>query len=83
MLKFIKSFFTPQDENTTNLDFPYDNKEGIVEKHICPNRKSRVYFNGTWWPARCAENVILEPGEIVNVVKIENITVWVKPFSPK
>jgi len=83
MLNFIKSFFTTQTENTTNLNFPYDNKEGIVEQAIYPDRKGRVYFNGTWWPARCAENITLEPGEIVNVVKIENITLWVKPFSPK
>lgn len=83
MLNFIKSFFTIQPENTTNLNFPYDNREGIVEQPIYPDRKGRVYFNATWWPARCAENAILEPGKIVHVVKIENITLWVEPFSPK
>ncbi|MEY3867303.1 MAG: NfeD family protein [Microcoleaceae cyanobacterium] len=84
MLNFIKSYFTPQrDKTTTNPDFPYDNQEGIVDEHIYPARKGRVYYNGTWWPARCHEDITLQPGEVVQIIHIENITVWVQPFSPK
>ncbi|MEY3870265.1 MAG: hypothetical protein RLZZ338_4159 [Cyanobacteriota bacterium] len=80
MLNFIKSIFTPQE--STQPDLPYENQEGIVDQAIYPYRKGRVYYNGTWWPARCPENVTLAPGEVVEVIYIENITVWVRPFSP-
>lgn len=46
-----------------------------------PGKKGRVYFQGTWWPAICNLNVVLNPGEVVKVVGIDRITLMVEPFS--
>jgi len=32
-------------------------KEAIVDEEIRPHRTGRVYFQGSWWPARCQQNV--------------------------
>ena len=77
---FGLKLFSPQREDTINTDFPYDNKEGVVAETIYPDRKGCVYSNGIYWTARCAKDIILEPGEIVYVVKREGIIIWVKPI---
>lgn len=46
--------------------------EGVVSQTIYPNRKGRVYFRGTWWPAKCCDNSTLEPDEIVEVIGNDN-----------
>ena len=76
----LKSLFLPPKENPTIIEFPYDNKEGVVAETIYPDRKGCVYSNGIYWTARCAKDIILEPGEIVYVVKREGIIIWVKPI---
>lgn len=55
------------------------NEEAIVDEAIYPRRSGRVYFQATWWPARCEQEITLEPGEIVYVVGIYNITLLVSP----
>ncbi|MDF0553031.1 NfeD family protein [Kamptonema sp. UHCC 0994] len=55
------------------------NEEAIVDEPIYPRRSGRVYFQATWWPARCEQEITLEPGEIVYVVGIYNITLLVSP----
>ncbi len=80
---FSLRLFSPPKENTINTSFPYDNKEGVVEETIYPDRKGCVYSNGIYWTARCGDNSILEPGEIVFVERLENITIWVKSISQK
>lgn len=56
-------------------------KEAIVDKEIRPHRPGRVRFQGTFWPARCLNNVTLNPGEICYVVDIYNITLFVEPTT--
>jgi len=56
-------------------------KEGIVDEEIRPHRTGRVRFKGTFWPARCLQNVTLTPGEICYVVNIHNITLFVEPAT--
>lgn len=79
----LKFLFLPPRENAKVIDFPYDNKEGVVAETIYPDRKGSVYSNGIYWTARCSDNSILEPGEIVFVERLENITIWVKSISYK
>ena len=76
----LKSLFLTPRENASIANFPYDNKEGVVEEIIYPDRKGCVSSNGIYWTARCAENTILLPGEIVYIVRLENIIVWVEPI---
>jgi len=86
MLNFIKivlSFFLAQNKTPTISKFLYDNKEGVVDEVIAPDRRGRVYSNGIWWTARCAKNITLAPGEEVQIIGLENITVWVEPIASK
>ena len=43
-------------------------------------KKGRVYFQGTWWPAACTLEAVLNPGEVVKVVGMDRITLLVEPF---
>jgi len=54
-------------------------KEAIVDEEIRPYRTGRVYFQGSWWPARCQQNVTLTAGKICYVMDICNITLLVEP----
>lgn len=56
-------------------------EEAKVEVAICPQRRGRVKFQGSWWPAQCEQNVVLHRGTIVRVLGIENITLLVEPLS--
>jgi len=76
----LKSLFLPPRENALIDSFPYANKEGVVAETIYPDRKGCVSSNGIYWTARCAENTILLPGEVVYIVRLENITIWVEPI---
>lgn len=77
----LKCLFLPARENAKTVKFPYDNKEGVVVETIYPDRHGSVYSNGIYWQARCSDNSILEPGEIVFIERLENITIWVKSIS--
>ena len=79
----LTKLLLPQRENTINTSFPYDNKEGVVAETIYPDRKGCVSSNGIYWTARCVDNIVLEPGDLVLVERLENITAWVKPISNK
>ncbi|HEY9808950.1 MAG TPA: NfeD family protein [Halomicronema sp.] len=54
---------------------------GIVDEAIIgPNTKGRVRFQGTWWPAHCEHEIVLEPGQKVRVVGMNRITLIVEPL---
>lgn len=55
------------------------NEEAIVDEPIYARRTGRVYFQSSWWPARCDQEITLETGDIVYVVGIDNITLLVTP----
>ncbi|MDY6804967.1 MAG: NfeD family protein [Cyanobacteriota bacterium] len=55
-------------------------KEAIVDEAIHPYRPGRVRFQDTTWPARCPDNVTLEPEDICEVVDRHNITLIVRPI---
>jgi len=55
--------------------------EAVVTKTIEPQRWGQVCFRGSWWRARCEQNLTLKPNRWVNVVGFdaETITLWVQP----
>jgi membrane-bound ClpP family serine protease len=59
----------------------FSKSEAIVVKAIEPFRPGRIRFQGSWWSARCKGNMTLLPGERVNVVGRQNITLLVEPVS--
>ncbi|MEG4010013.1 NfeD family protein [Microcoleus sp. Pol11C1] len=57
----------------------FDNSEkAIVDEEIRPNESGRVRFQNSWWPAKCDGEMTLEPGDVVRVVGIDNITLIVE-----
>ena len=52
----------------------------IVSDTIVPFRGGRVQFKGSWWPARCEQNVTLLAGDVVQVIGRQNITLLVQPI---
>lgn len=57
--------------------------EGVVDCVIYPYQKGRIYFRGSWWPARCEEEVKLLTGQRVKVIGRQNITLIVQPIASK
>jgi membrane protein implicated in regulation of membrane protease activity len=55
-----------------------DLEKAIVEEEIRPNQPGRVRFQSSWWPAKCVREITLQPGEVVRVVSLENITLIVE-----
>lgn len=53
----------------------------IVDETIVPYFGGRVRFQSSWWPALCAHNITLGPGEVVYVVGRHNITLLVEPMG--
>ncbi|MEG4105476.1 NfeD family protein [Microcoleus sp. S13_C5] len=57
----------------------FDNSEkAIVDEEIRPNEPGRVRFQNSWWPAKCDGDLTFEPGDVVRVVGIDNITLIVE-----
>ena len=56
-------------------------REAMVTVAIAPQKRGRVRFKGSRWPARCLEDTILEAGTRVRVVGISNITLVVEGIA--
>ncbi|MEG4405375.1 NfeD family protein [Microcoleus sp. MON2_D5] len=54
-----------------------DVETAIVDEPISPQECGRVRFQNSWWPAKCDLDMTFQPGEVVRVVGIENITLIV------
>lgn len=69
-------------------DFLKDNNfqvfkgRGVVKQAIRPFYPGRVQFRATYWPARLERNSPerLEPGDLVEVLGREGLTLLVKPW---
>lgn len=88
MFDLTKIFAQNQSEDTDSSDSDItdflgsEGAEAIVDEIIeGPGKKGRVYFQGTWWPAVCELDVVLNPGDVVNVVGIDRITLMVEPLK--
>ncbi|MGB5973278.1 MAG: NfeD family protein [Nodosilinea sp.] len=58
--------------------------QGTVNTLVTPLQAGRVYFQATYWPARLFQMATLEslhPGDSVEVVGREGLTLLVKPLS--
>gem|GEM_PF-558116 len=51
----------------------------IVDEEIRPHQKGYVRFRAGWWLAQCDREIVLPPGEIVEVIGIREITLIVRP----
>jgi membrane protein implicated in regulation of membrane protease activity len=49
----------------------------IVDEEIRPLECGRVRFQSSWWPARCDRDMTFQPGDVVRVIGIDNITLIV------
>jgi membrane protein implicated in regulation of membrane protease activity len=55
--------------------------EAIVDEPIHGiHKRGRVRFNGSWWPAKCDQEIVLKKGQTVAVVGIDGITLLVQPL---
>jgi NfeD-like C-terminal, partner-binding len=55
-------------------------QEAIVTQTISPRRSGQVEYQGSWWTARCYEEVTLLPGDVVYVVARQHVlTLYVRP----
>ena len=59
----------------------FSKHEAKVVKAIEPLKTGQIRFQGSWWSARCQQDIILQPGELVNVVGRQNITLLVEPVA--
>jgi tetratricopeptide (TPR) repeat protein len=57
----------------------YQNRQAIVQQTIQPNQRGRVRYWGSDWFARCHQDIFISPGEVVDIVGVENITLLVEP----
>jgi membrane protein implicated in regulation of membrane protease activity len=55
-------------------------QRAVVATIIHPHRTGRIKFQGSWWFARCDHNITLHPGETVQVIGRQNITLLVEPI---
>lgn len=86
-IKILYSLFFEESagSNATVLASSYVSQRAeeraIVSDTIRPDQNGRVRFQGSWWPARCEQNIILLPGQIVHVIGRQNITLLVTPVT--
>jgi|GEM_PF-668873 len=57
----------------------YPDGQGTTYKTIRPERAGRVQVHGSSWLARCEQPIEILPGEIVDIVGWEELTLWVEP----
>lgn len=85
LLNWFIQFLAPK---TTSSQQPINclshlEKEAIVEQIIQPGKTGQVRYRGSWWLARCEQEIKLEPGEIVWVISRQNLTLLVMPVPKK
>lgn len=59
------------------FNFDYTDKTAIVDEVIQPHQKGRVRFQGSVWPAECHRELTLNPGDRVQVLGRNQITLVV------
>jgi membrane protein implicated in regulation of membrane protease activity len=58
-----------------------DREEGIIAEIVSEAREWRVYFIGTWWPARSLKPLRLNPGDAVRVIGRDGLTLFIEPLA--
>jgi membrane-bound ClpP family serine protease len=75
-----RHFHNNPDGSTLAHRFSVPEEEAIVETTVYPHRSGRVRFQGSWWDARCIQDIAIPPGLTVRVIGIHNITLIVEPI---
>jgi membrane protein implicated in regulation of membrane protease activity len=52
-----------------------------VSDTIRPYQPGQIYYQGTWWTAKCYQNTVLVPDTVVRVIGLQNITCIVEPVA--
>lgn len=58
--------------------------QGVVKSAVTSRDPGRVYFKATYWPARLAQTETVDsllPGDLVEVLGRDRLTLLVKPVS--
>lgn len=61
-------------------------RQGRIDRQVTAQRPGRVYFYATYWPARLSPTATLnelQPGDPVEVVDRDGLTLLVKPMSQR
>jgi membrane protein implicated in regulation of membrane protease activity len=76
-------FFAGKKPSSRFQDCNFRNLRGAatVDELIQPGNPGRVKFQGTWWSAQCDLGFVLLPGQLVQVVGVDNITLIVEPVA--
>ena len=57
--------------------------EGVVDREIYYYQKGRVSYGGSYWDAKCEDDLRLLPGQFIKVVARKNTTLIVEPIASK
>ena len=75
----VKEFLEDDSRKAETSQLDFNGVAQVSQTIVGPHQPGRVYFRGTWWPARCQDFVTLRPGETVQVIDMNNITLFVEP----
>lgn len=70
-----------QQSHVAPVPVPSKSSKAIVDAAISPGRAGRIRYQGSWWSARCEQDITLSPGAEVRVVGRQNITLLVEPLA--
>jgi tetratricopeptide (TPR) repeat protein len=73
------SVFQTRQSETHEAGSGYFNGQAIVDQIIQPEKAGRVRFRSSYWSARCDQPIAIAPGEVVDVVGLDRITLKVEP----
>jgi tetratricopeptide (TPR) repeat protein len=62
-----------------DFNFPFLGEQAIVDQPIQPGQRGRVWFQNSWWYALCEQDLTFSPGDVVDVVGLQEITLLVEP----
>ena len=65
-------------QQPTTQKFDLWKGNSIVTEQICPDRRGRVKFRGSWWFAQCVTGINVSPGVRVNVIGRNEMTLLVE-----
>ena len=75
MLEFLQ---LPTANNQSSVKPRSFENEAVVHKVVQQGKAWRISFEGTFWTARCTQEVILNPGDVVYVVGRQSITLLIE-----
>ncbi|TVP67408.1 MAG: NfeD family protein [Leptolyngbya sp. LCM1.Bin17] len=66
--------------NASAIHHPHLNKRAVVVEPILVGQSGRIYFENTWWTARCLTPLSLPVGTRVRVRGRDQLTLIVEPI---